>query len=152
MTGYLGLPDATAETIDPDGWLHTGDLGVMDERGFVRVTGRIKDMIIRGGENIYPREIEAALAGHPKVAGALVVGLPSPEWGEVVAAVVQPVDAGDTPTATELRDHVRAVLAPHKTPKQWFAAENFPVNAMGKLQKFLVRDAILSGDLQPLAP
>ena len=81
MVGYSDMPDATAETIDTDGWLHTGDLGSMDERGFIRITGRIKDMIIRGGENIYPREIEAALAEHPRVAGAVVVGLPSPEWG-----------------------------------------------------------------------
>jgi acyl-CoA synthetase (AMP-forming)/AMP-acid ligase II len=104
MAGYLDMPDATAETIDPEGWVHTGDLGTMDERGFVRVTGRIKDMIIRGGENIYPREIEAALAEHPGVLGALVVGLPSPEWGEIVAAVVKVADDGEAPTAADLHD------------------------------------------------
>jgi acyl-CoA synthetase (AMP-forming)/AMP-acid ligase II len=116
------------------------------------VTGRIKDMIIRGGENIYPREIEAALAEHPRVLGALVVGLPSAEWGEVVAAVVKVADVGDAPTATALHDHLRARLAPHKTPKQWFLAEEFPANAMGKLQKFRVKDAIMAGELTPLAP
>jgi acyl-CoA synthetase (AMP-forming)/AMP-acid ligase II len=152
MAGYLDMPDATAETIDPEGWVHTGDLGTMDERGFVRVTGRIKDMIIRGGENIYPREIEAALAEHPRVLGALVVGLPSPEWGEIVAAVVKVADVGEAPTATDLHDHVRARLAPHKTPKQWYLAEEFPANAMGKLQKFRVKDAIMAGELTPLAP
>jgi fatty-acyl-CoA synthase len=152
MAGYLDMPDATAETIDPDGWVHTGDLGTMDERGFVRVTGRIKDMIIRGGENIYPREIEAALTGHPRVLGAVVVGLPSPEWGESVAAVVTVADGGDAPTATELHDHLRALLAPHKTPKQWYLADAFPANAMGKLQKFRVKDAIMAGELTPLAP
>jgi acyl-CoA synthetase (AMP-forming)/AMP-acid ligase II len=124
----------------------------MDERGFVRVTGRIKDMIIRGGENIYPREIEAALAEHPGVLGALVVGLPSPEWGEIVAAVVKVADDGEAPTAADLHDHLRARLAPHKTPKQWYRAEEFPANAMGKLQKFRVKDAIMAGELTPLAP
>ena len=151
MTGYLDMPDATAETIDADGWLHTGDLGTMDERGFVRITGRIKDMIIRGGENIYPREIEAALLEHPAVAGAVVVGLPSPEWGETVAAVIT-VDDGPAPTAAELHEHLRARLAPHKTPKQWFLAEQFPANAMGKLQKFRVKAAIMDGELTALQP
>jgi fatty-acyl-CoA synthase/long-chain acyl-CoA synthetase len=152
MSGYLDMPDATAETIDADGWVHTGDLGTMDERGFVRITGRIKDMIIRGGENIYPREIEAALAEHPGVAGALVVGIPSAEWGETVAAVIRAEDAGNAPTATDLHEHLRARLAPHKTPKQWFLAEQFPANAMGKLQKFRVKDAIMAGELVPLQP
>jgi len=152
MTGYLDMPDATAETIDADGWVHTGDLGTMDERGFVRITGRIKDMIIRGGENIYPREIEAALGEHPGVAGALVVGLASPEWGEIVAAVVKVADGAEAPTAADLHDHLRARLAPHKTPKQWYRADEFPANAMGKLQKFRVKDAIMAGELTPLAP
>jgi acyl-CoA synthetase (AMP-forming)/AMP-acid ligase II len=122
----------------------------MDERGFVRVTGRIKDLIIRGGENIYPREIEAALTEHPKVAEALVVGLPSEQWGETVAAVVRAVDPAEPPTTAELHAHVRQRLAPHKTPKDWFAMAQFPVNAMGKLQKFLVRDAITAGRLDRL--
>jgi acyl-CoA synthetase (AMP-forming)/AMP-acid ligase II len=150
MSGYLDMPDATAEAIDADGWLHTGDLGTMDERGFVRITGRIKDMIIRGGENIYPREIEAAVVEHPGVADALVVGLPSAEWGETVAAVIKAADAGPVPTATELHEHLRARLAPHKTPKQWFLAEQFPANAMGKRQKFRVKDAIIAGELAQL--
>jgi acyl-CoA synthetase (AMP-forming)/AMP-acid ligase II len=152
MTGYLDMPDATAETIDADGWVHTGDLGVMDERGFVRITGRIKDMIIRGGENIYPAEIESALVEHPRVLGALVVGLANAEWGETVAAVVKVADRADAPTSSELHDHVRARLAPHKTPKHWFLAEEFPANAMGKVQKFRVKDAIVAGELAPLAP
>lgn len=151
MLGYLDMPDATAETVDSDGWVHTGDLGTMDERGVLRITGRLKDMIIRGGENIYPREIEAALLEHPAVTGALVVGLPSPDWGQTVAAVVVPAD-GAAPSATELTGHVRARLAPHKTPKQWFVAESFPANAMGKLQKYRVRDAILAGELSSLTP
>ena len=87
MDGYLGDPEATAAAIDADGWLHTGDLGSMDERGYCRIAGRIKEMIIRGGENIYPREIEAVLASHPGVAEAAVVGVPDRFWGEVVGAV-----------------------------------------------------------------
>ena len=90
MDGYLGDPEATAAAIDADGWLHTGDLGSMDERGYCRITGRIKEMIIRGGENIYPREIEAVLASHPGVAEAVVVGVPDRFWGEVVGAVIRP--------------------------------------------------------------
>lgn len=122
----------------------------MDTRGFVRITGRIKDMIIRGGENIYPREIEAALAEHPKVAEALVVGVPSEQWGETVAAVVRPADPASLPTMGELQAHVRERLAPHKTPQDWFLMEQFPVNAMGKLQKFRVRDSITDGGLDRL--
>jgi fatty-acyl-CoA synthase len=89
MTGYLGLPEQTAQAIDADGWLHTGDLGSRDERGYLRIEGRIKDMIIRGGENIYPREIEHALLTHPAIDAAAVVGVPDPEWGEQVAAFVR---------------------------------------------------------------
>ena len=93
MDGYLGDPEATAAAIDPDGWLHTGDLGSMDERGYCRIAGRIKEMIIRGGENIYPAEIEAVLLSHPGVAEVAVVGVPDRFWGEQVGAVIRP--AGD---------------------------------------------------------
>jgi acyl-CoA synthetase (AMP-forming)/AMP-acid ligase II len=148
MLGYFDLPDATAATIDADGWLHTGDLGVMDERGYVRVTGRGKDMIIRGGENIDPREIEDALIRHPGVAGAAVLGLPDPDWGEQVAAVIVP--AGAPPAAADLRDHMRALLAPYKTPRHWYLGEAIPVNAMGKVQKFLLRRQIDAGRLTGL--
>ncbi len=150
MIGYLGMPEATAETIDADGWLHTGDLGVMDDRGYVTVTGRLKDMIIRGGENIYPAEIEDALRAHPAVSGAIVLGLSDQAWGESVAAVVQVDPAASAPTAQDLHDHVRELLAPHKTPKFWYTTDEFPTNAMGKLQKFRLRDRILAGELPEL--
>ena len=123
MIGYLDMPEETARTVDAQGWLHTGDLGSMDERGFVTVSGRLKDMIIRGGENIYPREVEEALASHPAVASAVVIGLPDEAWGETVAAVVQLRPDRPAPAADELHDFVRERLAPHKTPKSWFVAE-----------------------------
>ncbi|GGW97089.1 hypothetical protein [Streptomyces sp. NPDC000877] len=150
MLGYHDLPEATAQTLDCDGWLHTGDLGVMDERGYVTVTGRIKDLIIRGGENIYPAEIEAVLLAHPGVRQAAVLGVPDPHRGEQVAAVVIPADPGAPPTAAELHDHLRVTLAPHKTPRNWYLADDIPANAMGKTQKFLLRRRIGEGDLKPL--
>jgi acyl-CoA synthetase (AMP-forming)/AMP-acid ligase II len=148
MLRYHDMPEATAAAIDGDGWLHTGDLGVMDERGYLRVTGRLKDMIIRGGENIYPPEIEAALARHPGVAAAVVLGVPDPGWGEQIAAVITPAAA--PPTAAELHDHVRALLAPHKTPRHWYVADTVPANAMGKTQKFILQSRIAGGELPEL--
>ncbi|KAB2350146.1 AMP-binding protein [Actinomadura rudentiformis] len=149
MVGYFDAPEATAATVTPDGWLHTGDLATMDERGYLTITGRLKDMIIRGGENIYPREIEAALSDHPAVAAALVLGVPDSDWGEQVAAIIKPADPARPPTASQLHDHVRSRLAPHKTPRHWYLAQQFPVNAMGKIQKFALRDRL--ADLTPLA-
>ena len=122
----------------------------MDERGYVTVTGRLKNMIIRGGENIYPKEIEEALATHPAVDNAVVVGLPDKTWGESVAAVVHLDTTRPTPTSEELHDYLRARLAPHKTPKAWYVTGSLPVNAMGKLQKFRLRDQIIAGQLQEL--
>lgn len=150
MIEYLGMPAETAQTVDAEGRLHTGDLGTMDARGYVRVTGRLKDMIIRGGENIYPREIEEALAAHPALIDAVVLGLPDGSWGESVAAVVRPDPARPTPTPAELQDYLRERLAPPKTPKSWYVAESFPVNAMGKLQKFRLREQIADGRLEAL--
>ncbi|MEQ0558251.1 AMP-binding protein [Amycolatopsis sp. NEAU-NG30] len=150
MIGYLDMPEETAATIDADGWLHTGDLGSMDERGYVTVTGRLKDLIIRGGENIYPREIEQVLLRHPDVGNAAVIGIPDEEWGESVAAIVQPEPTGTAPTARSLHDFVREQLAPHKTPKSWYVTGDLPTNAMGKLQKFRLRDAIIANELRKL--
>jgi fatty-acyl-CoA synthase len=132
MDGYLGDPEATAAAIDGEGWLHTGDLGSMDERGYCRIAGRIKEMIIRGGENIYPREIEAVLASHPGVAEAVVVGVPDRFWGEVVGAVVRP--AFDV-AAAELADYCRGRLAAYKTPVRWLFTEAFPLTSTGKIRK-----------------
>ncbi|MGW4032098.1 AMP-binding protein [Streptomyces sp. NPDC004838] len=149
MLGYHDQPDATAAAVDPDGWLHTGDLGTMDERGYLTITGRLKDMIIRGGENIYPAEIEAALVRHPAVRAAVILGVPDTRWGEQVAAVVTPTDPDRPPTADELREYLRAGLAPHKTPRHWYLAEAFPANAMGKIQKFVLRDRLAALPVLP---
>ncbi|MEW2395178.1 AMP-binding protein [Streptomyces sp. NPDC046862] len=151
MLGYHDLPDSTARTVDADGWLHTGDLGTMDERGFVTITGRLKDLIIRGGENIYPAEIETALAAHPLVRQAVVLGVPDREWGEQIAAVISPADPGRPPAAAELHDHLRSALAPHKTPRHWYVADDIPANAMGKIQKFVLLHRITDGELTELA-
>ncbi|WP_067478213.1 AMP-binding protein [Actinomadura hibisca] len=147
MLGYHGMPEATA-AVDADGWLRTGDLGTLDGRGHLRVTGRLKDMIIRGGENIYPREIEEALTAHPAVAAAVVLGVPDPGWGEQVAAAVIPADPAAPPASADLHEHLRARLAPHKTPRRWYLAETFPANAMGKIQKFRLRESLTT--LPPL--
>src|SRR6185503_12490455 len=127
--GYLGDPQATAAAIDADGWLHTGDLGSMDERGYCRITGRLKEMIIRGGENIYPREIEAVLASHPGVAEAVVVGVPDRFWGEVVGAVIRPASGVGEAELAE------AGLADYKTPVRWLFTDAFPLTSTGKIRK-----------------
>jgi fatty-acyl-CoA synthase len=146
MDGYLDDAKATAAAIDADGWLHTGDLGSMDERGYCRIEGRVKEMIIRGGENIYPREIELVLFGHPQVADVAVVGVTDEVWGEQVAAVVRP--AGDPPpTAEELTDFCRARLAGFKTPRRWAFVDAFPLTGSGKVRKHVLRERLESGEL-----
>ena len=143
MTGYLDDPEATAAAIDADGWLHTGDLGSMDERGYCRIGGRLKDMIIRGGENIYPREIEQVLFEHEDVADVAVVGVPDPVWGEQVAAVVRPA-AGRTPDPDVLFAYCRARLAPHKAPRHWRVVDAFPLTPSGKIKKYVLRDELIA--------
>ncbi len=150
MLGYFDMPERTAETIDPDGWLRTGDLGILDNRGYLQVTGRIKDMIIRGGENIYATEIERVLFTHPGIRDVTVLGLPDPAWGEIVAAVFVPNRPEEIPGAAELHDFCRAHLAPHKTPTRWFLATELPLTGSGKIQKFRLRDQIDRDDLQEL--
>jgi fatty-acyl-CoA synthase len=139
MLGYYDMPEQTAEAIDADGWYHTGDLASMDERGFLRIEGRLKDMIIRGGENIYPREIEDLLFEHPSVAEVAVVGVPDERWGEAVAAFVR-IATGETVTGDALFAYCRNHLAPHKTPRHWTFVDAFPMTASGKIQKFVLRD------------
>lgn len=146
MMGYYDMPEATAATIDADGWLHTGDLCSMDARGFCRVTGRLKDMIIRGGENIYPREIEEVLYTHPAVAEVAVVGIPDDYWGEQVGAVVS-FKADAAADGEALREYVAARLARHKVPSQWYALPVIPATASGKLQKFRLVEMFRSGEL-----
>jgi fatty-acyl-CoA synthase len=141
--GYNDNPDATAAAVDRDGWLHTGDLGTMDDQGFVRVTGRVKDMIIRGGENHFPAEIEAVLVTHPDVAQVAVVGLPDEKWGEVIAAFIL---SDNVPDVEQLRTHCRAIMSPQKTPSVWVHLSDFPLTGSGKVQKFAIREKFLAGN------
>jgi fatty-acyl-CoA synthase len=134
MRGYLNDAEATAAAIDGDGWLHTGDLGSMDERGYLRIEGRIKEMIIRGGENIYPCEIESVLLSHPAVVEAAVVGVADPFWGEVVGAVIR-CAAGASPAGTELAEFCRGRLASYKIPVRWLFTDSFPLTSTGKVRK-----------------
>jgi fatty-acyl-CoA synthase len=150
MLGYNDNPDATAETIDADGWLHSGDICSMDERGYCYIVGRLKDMIIRGGENIYPREIEEVLFRHPSVAEIAVIGLPDDKWGEIVGAVVRPTP-GTAPAVAELQDWVRQHLSRHKTPVAWFNTDTFPLTGSGKIQKFRLVEMWQAGELSPLS-
>jgi fatty-acyl-CoA synthase len=148
MKGYYDMPDATAATIDADGWLHTGDLGTMDARGYCRIQGRLKDMIIRGGENIYPREIEAVLYEHAAVADAAVVGVPDDRFGEQVAAFVRLGD-GMSATPAELSAYVCEKLAAYKAPRSWVFVDAFPLTGSGKVQKFVLREQYVKGELHP---
>jgi fatty-acyl-CoA synthase len=149
MHGYFDMPEASAAAIDADGWLHTGDLCAMDDRGYCTVEGRLKDMIIRGGENIYPRELEELLFRHPSVGSVAVVGLPDARWGEEVAAVLRPAP-GATLDKAELIDYMRQHLAPHKTPRRWFSVAEFPLTGSGKIQKFKLRELQQAGELTEL--
>lgn len=138
MAGYDQEPEATARAIDADGWLHTGDLAVMRDDGHFHIRGRLKDMIIRGGENIYPAEIEGFLFEHPKIAEVAVVGLPDQKLGEVVAAWVRP-KAGETLTPEEVRDHCHGRIAHFKIPQHVRIVDSFPMTVTGKVQKFRIR-------------
>ena len=149
MHGYFEMPEATAQTVDAAGWLHTGDLCSMDERGYCTIEGRLKDMIIRGGENIYPRELEELLFQHPTVCQAAIVGLPDERFGEVVGAFIRA--APDTqPDREELFDYLREHLSPQKTPTHWFLLEEFPLTGSGKIQKFVLRDQWAAGQLEEM--
>ncbi|MDR1719508.1 MAG: AMP-binding protein [Dysgonamonadaceae bacterium] len=139
MKGYYKNPQATAEVIDRDGWLHSGDLGIRDEDGYYRITGRIKDMIIRGGENIYPREIEEFLYSLKGIKDIQVAGVPSEKYGEEVAAFIIP-DEGATLTPEDVRDYCRGKIARHKIPKYVFFVDSYPLTGSGKIQKFKLKD------------
>jgi fatty-acyl-CoA synthase len=149
MHEYFEMPDATTETIDADGWLHTGDLAAMDERGYCTVEGRLKDMIIRGGENIYPKELEELLFAHDAISEVAVVGLPDDNWGETVGAFIRPAP-GTTVDKQQLFGYLREHLAPHKTPRQWFAVDEFPFTGSGKIQKFKLRQQWIDGEWNEL--
>ena len=142
MKGYYKNPEATAEVIDENGYLHSGDLGVMDENGNYRITGRIKDMIIRGGENIYPREIEEFLYHLPGVRDVQVAGVPSKKYGEEVGAFII-LDEGAKLTEEEVRDWCRGKIARYKIPKYVFFVKEYPLTGSGKIQKFKLRELSL---------
>lgn len=146
MIEYFDNPEATGETLLPDGWLRSGDLATMDERGYCRIVGRLKDMIIRGGENLFPVEMEEVLMRHPAISEVAAVGLPDERWGEVVAAFVRLVDGVEAPTVSSLRDFIRAELSPQKTPARWYRLDDFPLTGSGKIQKFALRTAWEAGE------
>ncbi|MGV8058027.1 MAG: AMP-binding protein [Smithellaceae bacterium] len=149
MLGYYKKPEETAETIDSDGWVHTGDLGTMDERGFVKITGRLKEMIIRAGENIYPTEIEIGLYGHPRIAQVAVFGVPDQYWGEQVgAAIIWKPSDNPKPTPEELTAFCKERLASFKIPKLWYYVNELPATATGKVQKFALRDKVVKNELK----
>jgi fatty-acyl-CoA synthase len=142
MMGYYNMPEKTAETIDEDGWLHSGDLAVMRPDGYINIVGRVKDMIIRGGENIYPAEIEAFLMRHPKIAEAQVVGIPDEFMGEEICALIR-VKQGEELTEDEVRDYCKAGVSRHKIPKFVRFIESFPLTASGKVKKFELREQLI---------
>jgi fatty-acyl-CoA synthase len=139
MLGYWDDPDATAAAIDADSWMHTGDLAAMDNDGYVSIVGRIKDMIIRGGENIHPREIEEFLQHLPDVSDAQVIGIPSERYGEDVMAWIKP-RAGATLTSQDLAAACRGRIATHKIPRHWKIVDTFPMTITGKIQKYRLRE------------
>ena len=139
MKGYYKMPEATAAVIDKDGWLHSGDLARRDENGNFKITGRIKDMIIRGGENIYPKEIEDFIYTHPKVSDVQVIGVPDKQYGEEIMACVI-LKPGETSTEEEIKTYVSAHMAKHKTPKYVAFVDGFPMNAAGKILKYKMRE------------
>ena len=139
MKGYYNMPEETAAAITEDGWLHSGDLGIMDEEGYLVITGRIKDMIIRGGENIYPREIEEFLSGMEGVLDVQVVAVPSRKYGEEVGAFIIPKPGLDL-RPEDVRDFCRGRIAWHKVPRHVAIVEAFPLTGSGKIQKFRLRE------------
>jgi fatty-acyl-CoA synthase len=143
MRGYWENPEATAEAVDEAGWMHTGDLAVMDEEGYINIVGRAKDLVIRGGENIYPREIEEVLFQHPAVAAVQVIGVPDARMGEELMAWLT-FREGDSATEDELRDFCRERLAHFKVPRYWKTADEFPMTVTGKVQKFKMREVAIA--------
>ena len=139
MIGYWNNPKATAESIDSDGWMHTGDLAMMDEQGYVRIVGRSKDMIIRGGENIYPRELEEFFFTHPAVADVQVIGVPCSKYGEEIVAWVR-LHPGHVASEDELREWAKARIAHFKVPRHFRFVDEFPMTVTGKVQKFRMRE------------
>ncbi|RIJ24657.1 long-chain fatty acid--CoA ligase [Henriciella barbarensis] len=147
MLGYNENPEATAAAIDEEGWLHTGDLGRMDKRGYLRITGRVKEMIIRGGENLFPAEIENALLEHEAIDEIAIVGVADEKWGEQVACFMRS-HGDDRPDGAALKAFVRERLSPQKTPAFWVWVEDWPLTGSGKIQRFKLKEAFERGEFQ----
>ena len=143
MKGYYRMPEKTTEAIDADGWLHSGDLATMDAAGYIRIAGRIKDMIIRGGENVYPAEVESFLMRHPAIKQAQIVGIPDPYMGEEAAAFIQTRE-GHTLSAAEVEAYCRANISRHKLPKYIRFVDTYPLTPSGKVKKFDLRDQLVA--------
>ncbi len=143
MLGYWDDPEKTAEAIDAEGWMHTGDLGTIDAAGYGNIVGRIKDMVIRGGENIYPREIEEFLYTHPKIADVQVVGLPDPRMGEELCAWIR-LHPGESADEEEIRSWCRGQVAHFKAPRYVRFVDEFPMTVTGKVQKFIIRERMIA--------
>ena len=143
MLGYWDDAAKTAEAVDQAGWMHTGDLATIDADGFCAIVGRIKDLVIRGGENIYPREVEEFLYRHPKVQAAQVVGVPDAKYGEELCAWIRLAD-GATSTEAEIRDFCRGQIAHQKIPRYVRFVDEFPMTVTGKIQKFIIRERMIA--------
>ena len=143
MLGYWNNEAATRQAIDAGRWMHTGDLAAMDPEGYINIVGRIKDMVIRGGENIYPREIEEFLYTHPAVADVQVIGVPSREYGEEVMAWVK-LRQGAEATGEQLTEFCRGKIAHFKIPRYWKFTDSFPLTVTGKVQKFRMREMAIA--------
>jgi fatty-acyl-CoA synthase len=142
MLGYWNDPEKTAEAVDADGWMHTGDLGVIDDEGYGNIVGRLKDMVIRGGENIYPREVEEFLFRHPKVEDVQVVGVPDVKYGEEICAWIK-LRAGETSSQEEIVAFCKGQIAHYKVPRYVRFVDAFPMTVTGKIQKYQIRDAMI---------
>jgi fatty-acyl-CoA synthase len=143
MIGYWDDPERTAEAIDAAGWMHTGDLATIDDEGYCNIVGRIKDMVIRGGENVYPREIEEYLFKHPKIEDVQVIGVPDPKYGEEICAWIK-LRKGETATDQEIIDFCKGQIAHYKVPRYVRFVEGFPMTVTGKIQKFEMRKAMMA--------
>ena len=139
MKGYYKMPEATRNTVDAEGWLHSGDLACRDADGTYRITGRLKDMIIRGGENIYPKEIEEFIYTHPDVRDVQVIGVPDKKYGEEIMACIILKEPGSV-TVEEMTAYIKASMARHKVPKYIEFVDSFPMNAAGKILKYKMRE------------
>jgi fatty-acyl-CoA synthase len=142
MIGYWDEPEKTAEALDADGWMHTGDLAILDAEGYANIVGRIKDMVIRGGENVYPREIEEFLFRHPKIQDVQVVGVPDEKFGEELCAWIK-LAAGQTCDEAEIKAFCQGQIAHYKVPRYVRFVDGFPMTVTGKIQKFEIRDAMI---------